>query len=359
MAKVGEMARDYYQVLEVRRGAGDKEIKTAYRRLARKYHPDVNPGDPAAAERFKEVSVAYSVLSDPKKRRSYDLFGQAPRGSSSSSGADPFAGFSDFGDMFSELFGKRRGPPRPEPGVDVEITHRISLQEAVQGVEADITVVVDRQCPDCQGRGSSASGQAAVCPECGGEGVRKARGPVPFSRSCPRCNGTGRQPGANCSACQGQGLRPQTQKLKVQIPPGVSQGSRVRLRGKGTSGRHQGPAGDLYIVVNVQDDPVFRREDDDLYTRIQIPFQQAILGTKVEVPTTDGSVTMAIPAGTQGGQKFRLRGKGAPRLKGSGNGDLLVEVHLEVPVDLDSSAKDLLDAFVLATASAVASKPNA
>ena len=342
--------RDYYEVLEIRRGASDIEIKSAYRRLARQFHPDVNRGDPHAAERFKEISVAYSILSDKKKRRSYDLFGHQARGTGAGAAStDPFSGFGDIGDMFSDLFGKRRGPPRPEPGLDIEISHIITLQQALQGVDAEISVTVDKTCPDCKGSGQKGGGSAGLCPDCGGEGQRQARGPVPFKRTCPRCNGTGRAPGPSCKACHGQGLRPQTQKLKVKIPPGVSQGSRVRLRGKGTSGKNKGPAGDLYILVKVHDDAVFRRDDDDLHTRVHVPFQDAIVGTRIDVPTTDGPVRMSIPAGTQGGRKFRLRGKGAPRLKGGGRGDLFVEVLLQVPEKLDEEARQLLDALVLAT----------
>ncbi|MFH1810144.1 MAG: molecular chaperone DnaJ [Pseudomonadota bacterium] len=343
------MARDYYEVLGVRRNATDAEIKSAYRKLALKHHPDKNPGDRNAEDKFKEASQAYSVLSDKKKRRSYDMFGHRDSpGAGGSSSADPFSGFTDLGDLFSDLFGARRKAPGPEPGVDVETQLTLSLQDAINGAQPSIEVTLDRGCPDCKGSGSRDGAAPMTCPECQGEGVRRARGPVPFARTCPRCNGTGRAASEDCRACAGVGVRSQTEKLKVGIPPGVTTGSRVRLKGKGASGKRGGTAGDLYIVVQVDEDPVFKREADDLHTEIRIPFHLAILGARVDVPTTDGSVAMNIPPGTQGGQKFRLKGKGAPRLKGGGKGDLFVEVQLDVPRTVDENSRKILETFVAA-----------
>lgn len=337
------MARDYYQILGVRRGATDKEIKSAYRRLARQYHPDVNKDNPLAAERFKELSEAYSVLSDKKKRRSYDLFGnRAPGGAP----GDPFAGFSDLGSIFSDFFKGRNASAGPEPGIDIEKTLRLTLTDAVHGTQSTVSIKVPRACDGCNGQGTYNGKAPAKCPECDGQGVRRARGPVPFARTCPRCNGLGRDLGVRCKICGGEGIRDQEEKLKVTIPAGVTSGSRVRIKGKGAAGKQGGTPGDLYIVVEVREDPKFRREEDDLHTEIRIPFHQAIVGAKVEVPTTDSTVSMVIPAGTQGGQKFRLRGKGAPRLKGSGRGDLLVEVQLDIPTQIDERSRTLLDQFV-------------
>ncbi|MBN2361040.1 MAG: J domain-containing protein [Deltaproteobacteria bacterium] len=344
------MARDYYDILGVARNASDREIKSAFRRLARKYHPDVNRNDPRAAERFKEVSAAYEVLSDRKRRRSYDLFGERSQrvDAATAAGADPFAGFGDFASVINDLFGGRHRPAGPEPGVDVEARVEISLADAVKGAQPTITVRASRQCKSCHGSGAR-GGVTTRCPDCNGEGVRRARGPVPFARACPRCNGTGRAVGEVCAACQGEGVREEEQQLRVTIPAGVTSGSRVRLKGQGAAGKRGGAPGDLYLVIEVASDEQFKRDRDDLLTQVRIPFNQAIVGGRVEVTTLDGAVAMVIPAGTQGGQRFRMRGKGSPRLNGGGRGDLLVEVQLDVPRQVDDRARQLLDEFVART----------
>jgi molecular chaperone DnaJ len=345
------MARDYYEILGVPRNASDKEIKSAFRRLARKYHPDVNRSDPKAGERFKEISAAYEVLSDRKRRRSYDLFGErSQRVEQATRGApDPFAGFGDFASVINDLFGNRAKPTGPEPGVDIEAKVQVSLLDAIQGAQPTITVRASRQCKSCHGSGAR-GGVSTVCPDCNGEGVRRARGPVPFARACARCNGTGRAIGEVCGVCQGEGVRDEDQQLRVTIPAGVTTGSRVRLKGQGAAGKRGGTAGDLYLVIEVAQDEQFKRDNDDLLTQVRIPFQRAIVGGKVEVTTLEGAVAMTIPAGTQGGQRFRMRGKGAPRLNGAGRGDLFVEVQLDVPKQVDERARQLLEEFVARTA---------
>jgi len=296
------------------------------------------------------MSAAYDVLSDKKKRRTYDLFGERSQRveSAAAGGPDPFAGFGDFSSFHQRSVWRPAPAAGPEPGLDVEAKVKISLPDAIRGAQPTVAVRASRECKACRGTGAR-GGVATTCPDCHGEGVRRARGPVPFSRACPRCNGTGRAIGEVCSACQGQGVRDEEQQLRVTIPAGVTSGSRVRLKGQGAAGKRGGAAGDLYLVVEVAADELFRRENDDLHTQVRIPFQQAIVGGKVEVPTLDGAVAMVIPAGTQGGQRFRMRGKGAPRLDGSGRGDLFVEVQLDIPRHVDDQARQLLDDFVART----------
>jgi DnaJ-class molecular chaperone len=321
--------QDYYAVLGVSRSASDKEIKRAYRRLARQYHPDVNPGNKEAEAKFKEISAAYHVLSNPELRKKYDQFGhQGFQGGFDPAQAwgggfqfgefdfDRFRsgtgfGFEGVGNLFEDLFSQRQAPSqRAKTGVqgaDSQHTVEISLEEAVRGATREITIQAERACVGCQG-----------------SGILRGRGGMP------------------CQRCYGRGITVETERLTVKIPPGVGDGSRVRLAGKGGTGRFGGPPGDLYIVTQVRPHPIFRCEGDDLHLHLTLSIAEAALGSKVEVPTIDGPITMTIPPGTQGGQKFRLRGKGVPHLKGGGRGDQYVTVTIKIPRNLDQRSIELI-----------------
>ncbi|GAB6061677.1 molecular chaperone DnaJ [Deferrisoma palaeochoriense] len=341
--------RDYYEVLGVGRNASTEEIKKAYRKLARKYHPDVNPGNKEAEERFKEISEAYEVLSDPEKRAQYDAMGHAAFGQGAGAGAGPqweefrsggFGGF-DFSDLFSDLFGETAGfrPSGPRKGADLEYEMTVSLTEAVKGTEKEISFRRNAPCDACGGSGYKPGAGGGTCPRCGGRGVvRSSRGVISVQQTCPTCRGTGRTPGPACERCAGQGTVPKAERIRVRIPAGVTEGSRVRVAGKGEAGAAGGPPGDLYIRVHVAPDPRFRREGNDLVTTVDVDLLDALLGGTVEVPTLDGPVRMKVPAGTQNGQRFRIRGKGVP-----GKGDLYAEVRVKIPRRLDPEVRKVLE----------------
>jgi molecular chaperone DnaJ len=368
--------KDYYSVLGVKRDAKPEEIKKAYRRLARKYHPDVNPGDKAAEERFKEIQEAYDILSDEKKRKIYDKFGYYNENldpdASFSAGAGgsrvdfDFSGFNwDFGDfgsragstgstfrdIFSELFGggtKRDAePPKPMPkrGEDIEIPLALSFDEAVKGLTTNITVNRSEQCPRCHGAGDM-GGPLVTCLTCNGSGrVTKLGGRLQFSQACTDCAGTGRrrQP---CSLCQGKGVIPKTEQVKVRIPAGVDTGSRVRVPKKGHAGKLGGEPGDLYIITNVSNHKYFTRKGDNIYVTVPITIPEAVLGAKIEVPTIEGKAQLRIPPGTQSGQRFRLRGRGVPSLRNPNlRGDQYVEVQIKLPKVISEETKELLRQF--------------
>lgn len=365
--------QDYYELLGVKRDAKPEEIKKAYRRLARKYHPDVNPGDKAAEERFKLTSEAHDVLSDPKKRAVYDRFGQysdnladaaargagpgGPTAGRTAPGFD-FSGFdwgsatstgggTSFKDIFSELFGggsKEREPPRPQPrkGADIEMPLSLTFEESINGLTASITVNRSEQCPRCNGAGDI-GGPVMVCTTCKGSGeVQKAGGRLRFSQECTDCGGTGRRR-SPCSLCKGRGTIPKTENVKVRIPAGVETGSRVRIPGKGQGGRLGAPAGDLHIITNVGSHKYFTRKGDNIYATVPITVPEAALGAKIEVPTVEGKAQLRIPPGTQSGQKFRLRQRGAPSLRNPGaRGDQFVEVQVTLPKVISEETKELL-----------------
>jgi molecular chaperone DnaJ len=366
--------QDYYEVLGVKRNAKPEEIKKAYRRLARKYHPDVNPGDKGAEERFKLTSEAHDVLSDPKKRSIYDRFGSysdnladaAARGYPGSAGPSSgrtapnfdFSGFdwgttssgggTSFRDIFSELFGggsaKDREPPRPQPrkGADIEMPLSLSFEESIRGLTTSITVNRSEQCPRCNGAGDI-GGPVMVCTACKGQGqVQKAGGRLRFSQECADCGGTGRRR-SPCSLCKGKGTVSKTENVKVRIPAGVETGSRVRIPAKGEGGRMGAPAGDLHIITNVGTHRYFTRKGDNIYATVPITVPEAALGAKIEVPTVEGKAQLRIPPGTQSGQKFRLRERGAPSLRNPGaRGDQFVEVHVTLPKVISEETKELL-----------------
>ena len=370
-----QMAKqDYYEILGIKRDAKPDEIKKAYRRLARKYHPDVNPGDKAAEERFKLMSEAHDVLSDPKKRSVYDRFGQysenladahargaGPSGSRTSPGFD-FTGFdwgsattasgggggSSFRDIFADLFGggatKEKEPPRPQPqrGADIEMPLSLSFEEAIKGLTTNITVNRSEQCSRCNGAGDI-GGPVVVCSTCKGSGqVQRAGGRLRFAQECPDCGGTGRRR-SPCSLCHGKGTTPKSETVKVRIPAGVETGSRVRIPGKGEGGRLGAPAGDLHIITNVGQHKYFTRKGDNIYVTVPITVPEAALGAKIEVPTVEGKTQLRIPPGTQSGQKFRLRDRGAPSLRNPGaKGHQFVEVQVTLPKVISEETKELL-----------------
>jgi molecular chaperone DnaJ len=338
---------DYYDTLGVSRSASEQEIKSAYRKLALKYHPDRNPGDKAAEERFKEAAEAYSVLGDADKRRRYDTFGHAGV-SGGSVGFDPTT-FADFGDIlgdlfgFGDLFGRSRGGPRR--GADLRYNLELTFQEAAFGTETHIQIPRATPCAACKGSGAAPGTHPVSCPTCGGAGqVTFQQGFFSVARTCQRCRGNGRIVEKRCPECEGEGQKPGEERLKVKIPAGVDSGSQLRLAGKGEGGAAGGPPGDLYVVVRVQEHPFFRREGPHLLCEVPVAITQAALGATVEIPSLEGDPTpFEIPAGTQTGTVFRLRGRGVPNLGGRGRGDLHVAVRVVVPKKLSGEQRKLLE----------------
>ncbi|OGD27155.1 MAG: molecular chaperone DnaJ [Candidatus Aminicenantes bacterium RBG_19FT_COMBO_65_30] len=343
------MAKDYYQILGVARGAALADIKKAYRRLARKFHPDLNPGDKTAEARFKEIQGAYAVLSDPKKRAQYDQFGDTggvpPGAGPGGPGAPGFEGFdfSDYGsstfrDFFENLFGggvvRGAEPPAGGPGrgEDLHYTMQVGFEDAIHGVQARIRVNRLAACEACRGHGHVSGGRKRSCPACGGSGRGAVqRGFMKFSGACPACGGTGQAPGDPCRACGGQGAVQKSDLISVRIPAGVDNGSKVRVPGRGNAGRNGGPPGDLYIVIEVAPHAFFRREGANISIRVPISVPEATLGAKIEVPTLWGKTTIRIPPGTRSGQKFRIKEQGATVAGRKGRGDEYAEVYIVPP----------------------------
>jgi len=350
---------DFYQVLGVGRKSTPGDIKKAYKRLARKCHPDLNPGNRAAEEQFKRITEAYEVLSDPEKRRRYDRTGSASPGTGfRPPGTEGFGtgfppdvgpelgGFGrGFAEIFEEFFHPSTGPRNhgPSPGEDRVYPIRIGFFDALRGLKTTLEIDGEVSCPDCGGLGNVKSHRAPICAECGGTGaIRRQGGRVRFTAECRRCGGTGKLAEEPCGRCGGSGKASRREKLQVQIPAGVDTGSRVRLAGKGGAGLMGGPPGDLYIQIQVDSHPFFSRAGDQILCTVPISFSEAALGARVEVPSSDGPASIRIPPGTQSGQKFRLRGKGAPSLKGGGRGDQIVEVKVVTPDVHDEKARSLL-----------------
>jgi molecular chaperone DnaJ len=363
--------KDYYNILGIKKDAKADDIKKAYRRLARKHHPDVNPNDKASEEKFKEVQEAYDVLSDEKKRKVFDRFGyyndnldpDSPfsAGASSGAGAYDFSGFnfepggsgggSSFRDIFSDLFGGARQqqpePPRPLPkkGKDIEIPLALSFEESFTGLTTNITVNRSEQCSRCQGAGDT-GGPVVVCSTCKGTGqILKSGGRLQFSQTCPDCEGTGRrrQP---CSLCSGKGVTPKTEQVKIRIPAGVDTGSRVRIPKKGHGGRLGAEPGDLFILTNVGKHRYFTRKGDNIYVTVPVTVAEAALGAKIEVPTVEGRAQLKIPSSTASGQKFRLSGRGFPSLRNPNlRGDQFIEVQIALPQVISEETKEILRQF--------------
>jgi molecular chaperone DnaJ len=352
--------KDLYETLGVARGAGQDEIKKAYRKLARQYHPDANPGDASAEERFKEVQSAYDVLSDPEKRKQYEAFGSTNgRGPG---GPGPGAGFrfdtegfdfADLGDIFGGLFGGRGGPQREQRGQrghDLEVEVRLSFEDSLHGIETTIPVELETACRECGGSGAKPGTAPRLCPECHGRGVKaESQGLFALSQPCPRCRGNGTVIEDPCPTCRGTGRERRTKRYTVTIPAGVKDGSKIRLRGKGEAGWGGAEAGDLYVVTRVTPSKVYTRRGDDLVVDVPVTYPEAALGATVSVPTPEGSVTVKVKPGTEDGTLLRVKGKGAPKLKGSGKGDLLARVKLSVPKKLSKAEKEAVEALQKAT----------
>lgn len=350
--------RDYYEVLGVGRDASEDEIKKAYRRLAVKLHPDKNPGDATAEEKFKEIGEAYEALSDPQKRAAYDQYGHAafdPRARAGRGGGfgggfhDPFDIFREVfggGSIFESFFGGGGDPSQSQRGDDLRYDLEITLEEAALGCDKEISVTKLDRCDTCSGSGMEPGSKIQMCGTCGGRGqVLASRGIFSIAQTCPRCKGAGRIIEKPCKSCHGEGKRERTSKIKLRIPPGVDAGSRLRSSGNGEAGFRGGPAGDLYVVLHVKAHEIFQRDGDDLLCEVPVSFIQATLGAEIEVPTLDGRATIKIPGGTQPGTTFRLKGKGVKNLQGYGHGDLHVRVQVEIPTHLNSEQKAKLHEF--------------
>src|SRR6188474_36879 len=351
--RAGVSKRDYYEVLGVDRQATDQQIKSAYRKLALKHHPDRNPGDRQAEESFKEAAEAYSVLADAQKRSLYDRFGHAGvSGASQGAGFDPtiFADFSDIfsglGDVFGfgDLFGSRRRRGGPQRGADLRYDLEITFEESATGTDTTIQIPREEACETCAGSGAASGTKAETCSQCKGSGqLRYQQGFLTVARPCPNCRGTGKTIAKPCQTCRGAGRIGRERALTVKIPPGIATGQRMRLYGEGEHGTAGGPAGDLYVVVHVQEHPFFHREGDDLYCELTIPFHTMALGGEVRVPTLDGRDELNIPGGTQPGARFKLRGKGMPNVSGRGHGDLHVIARVAVPKKLTREQRQIVE----------------
>ncbi len=338
--------RDYYKVLDVPKTATEADVKKAYRRLAMKYHPDRNPGDEEAEERFKEAKEAYEVLTDAHKRAAYDQYGHAGlEAAAGARGRGPADAFSDiFGDVFGDIFGSaRRGQAQVFRGADLRYELELDLHEAVFGHSVEIQVPKLVECETCHGTGAAKGSTPQTCDACGGTGqVRISQGFFQLQQTCPKCRGTGSLIRNPCDTCFGQGRVRRTRKLSVKIPAGVDTGDRIRLSGEGEAGRNGGPSGDLYVEVHVRDHAIFERDGEHLSCEVPVSFATAALGGTVEVPTLDGNVALKIPAETQSGRVFRLRDKGVKPVRGGSRGDLFCRVVVETPVHLSGEQRELI-----------------
>jgi molecular chaperone DnaJ len=352
------MAEDLYKTLGVAKGASDEEIKKAYRKLARKYHPDRNPDDPTAEEHFKEVQGAYDTLSDPEKRKQYDA-GGAFAGFGGGGGGNPFggggpAGGFDVGDIFSNIFGRGGGGARTQPqqvrGRDLETEVSLSFEEAVNGTQVQVTVPKAEHCPTCHGSGAKPGTSPVTCPRCEGRGIdSQSQGFFSISQPCPQCGGQGQVIEDPCPTCNGSGLTQQTKRYKVNIPAGVRNGARIRLAGKGEAGQRGGPPGDLFVITRVAPSPVFKRLDDgNLEVTVPITIAEALRGATIEVPTLEGTKKIKVKPGTKHGSIQRLRGEGAPKPRGKGRGDIRYRLEIEMPEKLTAEQEEAAEKLAAA-----------
>ena len=344
-----------YDTLGVKKAASQDEIKKAYRKLARQHHPDANPGDNAAEERFKEVQTAYDVLSDDKKRREYDRFGSTNgRGPRPGPGGGPnvdfsnFANVGDLGDIFGGIFGnpggRARGRPQAMRGHDLETEVRLSFEDSLGGAEAKVPVEVTVACSDCGGTGAQRGTAPVICPQCNGRGVTsEAQGLFALSQPCQRCRGNGTVIEKPCSKCHGSGRERRLRNYTVKIKPGVKDGTKIRLKGKGEAGANGGPNGDLVVITRVAPSDTYERRGDDLLVQVPVTFATAALGGKVDVPTPEGAVSLKIPAGSEDGKLLRIKGRGAPKLQGTGKGDVLARIRIQVPKRINKKERELLE----------------
>ncbi|HOP11910.1 MAG TPA: molecular chaperone DnaJ [Oscillospiraceae bacterium] len=359
--------RDFYEVLGVQKGASDEDIKKAYRQAAKKYHPDLNPGDKTAESKFKEINEAYEVLSDKDKRARYDQYGHAgvdPNYGAGQGGYNPFTGGAggfngDLGDIFESFFGgfggfsgggSRRTQNGPMRGSDIEAHVMLSFEESATGCKKTVDFSRVEDCDQCGGTGAAPGTTPKTCDQCGGRGQVRVTQQTPFgvvqtAKVCPSCNGTGKTIEKPCTKCNGQGRVRRSHKISVDIPAGVDNGSVVTVRGQGNSGANGGPAGDLLIVVSVRPHPIFERDGNDLWEELTITFAQAALGAEIMVPTLDGKIALKVPSGTQFGHTFRVKDKGIPDVHGRGKGSLYIKVKIEVPTKLTSQQQELLRQF--------------
>ena len=362
--------RDYYEVLGVEKTASDDEIKKAYRKMAKKYHPDLNPDDKEAEAKYKEVGEAYEVRSDKQKRARYDQFGHAGVDPSYGGGQGGYAryqqydhgDFGDFGDIFGDIFSgfgfggatKARNPGGPIRGNDTQVRIQLTFMEAAKGCKKEIPIQRLERCADCGGTGAKAGTQPETCPDCGGSGQVRVQQRSPFGviqtvKACSRCGGKGKIIKDPCKACNGMGKIRHNRKITVDIPAGINDGQTFVVRGQGDDGSNGGPTGDLNVTVSVKEDPIFQRDNFDIWVDIPITYAQAVLGDEITVPTIDGKVSYTVPEGTQPGTTFRLRNKGVTYVNGKGRGDQYVRVSIEVPTNLTGKQKDMLKEFEAST----------
>lgn len=348
--------KDYYDILGVARGASADEIKKAYRKLTRQYHPDANPGDAEAEKKYKEINEANEVLSDPQKRAQYDQFGYVgdmPPGGGDFGGFGGFGG-ADIGDLFGDLFGgfgggrRQSNPNAPRRGDDLEYTLQVSLEDAFRGVSRKIEIPRMETCPHCGGNGAEPGSKVETCPTCGGHGQVQQTVNTPFGQmaqvtTCPTCHGKGKKITTPCRECRGQGRIRKQHSVEVKIPAGIDTGIRLRVSSQGEAGINGGPSGDLFILIEVRSDRRFQRKEDDLNTTVEIAYPQAALGCEVKIETFDGSETLDIPAGTQPGSRLRIKGRGMPRLRGKGNGDMNILVKVGVTKNPSAKERELLE----------------
>ena len=342
------MAASHYETLGVAKNASPDELKKAYRKLARQYHPDKNPGDEAAEERFKEVQAAYDVLSDPEKRKQYDTFGSA-NGRPGPTNVD----FSDFdlGDIFGGLFGRggdrgRGQAPRGQRGSDVEVEVRISFEDALKGLQTTVPVTLELACHTCHGTGAAPGTAPKRCPQCEGTGVvATSQGLFALQQPCPTCRGNGTIVDTPCPTCHGSGRERRTKRYTVRIPAGVKDGTKIRLKGKGEAGWGGAPAGDLFVITRVEPSKLYERRGDDLVLEVPVTFGEAALGATVEIPTPEGRVSLKIPQGSQDGKLLRVKGRGSPKLNGSGRGDLLARLRVNVPAKVTKAEREAIESF--------------